>query len=194
MSEQTNITIPANSNILEVLLSLEISYQALKERLFLRLSNKSILDSHENLYFRPYAKDMIISYHLLLSEGSGRVRSMPMTNALIEQFEIDTDDLHKLALANTERIWPCQIDTLTDTLQALGAKMERSDNSVLSPMDDMFTLSNISRTFGSSVILYPGVLAKASAKVGRSDLYLIPESVEGWLFGTVDNLGGHGHD
>ena len=188
MAEHKNINLSVDSNMLEVILSLGVSLQNLKDRIFLKLSNEEYSNVSEDVYRKHFSKDMIITYYLLLSDTGSQVRTMPLTNKAIKQFEIDIEELHNLALKNTKRMWPVKIERFDDKLKEFVESDSFEATPIISPADDMYFLTNIKNTFGASVILYPETLSEASAKVAGSRLYLIPESTNSWLFGSIDNV------
>ena len=131
-------------------------YDAVKKRLFVRLSNLS--ENRSLLEQMPHRTidDMALTYHILSGLGPHDMWCAAVSNDLLESFGISEDRLYEDAMENSPVILP--------------ARMEEIGNSF------NYILTNFIRINGASVILYPGVLAEAAEELG-DDIIIIPTSV-----------------
>jgi len=114
--------------------------------------------------------DLAIMYYVQLKEAHCLI-----TSSLLEQWGITKEQVHKLALKNTQRINKPVIRSITDVLFDI---LDETDSL------PMYVLTNESGTFGATTITYEGILADAHKKLG--DFYIVPSSIHEMLLVPID--------
>lgn len=162
-------------------------FNAVKDDIILRLVNYE--RNRELLKTCPHKRflDLAITFRFVASMDVLGVSSSLIRNEEFEAWNMDVDDLYQIAMFNTMREFPWQMDSLAniivDSLQKKVseemakefeeeiAMLEQTKNGV-----NLFVLSNDTGVNGASCILYDSVL-KNFAKVQESNLFILPSSV-----------------
>lgn len=100
----------------------------------------------------------------------GQESRIPITDKVLNEWEISLEELHTLALENTPRIKPLHLETVQQTLPTFFL----SDQEPQGPT--MLVISNKELVDGASAILYPGVVEEIKDRLD-GDFYLLPSSV-----------------
>ena len=174
------------------------SYEEVKDRLFVRLS--SLENARARLGEMPHRMigDMVLTYHVLTGGRRGDIWCAGMTYSLLEEFGISEEQLHEDSLRSSALILPARMET-AESIRKRAASLDLEDFSDDPEADDAvdfgggsadaegpsyLMLTNEQRTFGASVVLYPGVLDMAAEELG-GDVYLIPSSVNEFILVPV---------
>lgn len=146
-----------------------IDYDRAKEKLFMKLVDK--VTNAEALKYIPHVdvQDMALTFHIMLDAEGCNTTSATVRNEMLDVWGITGEELHHVALANTERLMPARICTLAEALGFLGFSEPVEDNPLV-------LVSNENGQFGASVIFYPGVQERIREFVGGS-YYVLPSSV-----------------
>lgn len=162
-------------------------FNAVKDDIILRLVNYE--RNRELLKTCPHKRflDLAITFRFVASMDVLGVSSSLIRNEEFEVWNMDVEDLYQIAMFNTMREFPWQMDSLAniivDSLQKKVseemakefeeeiAMLEQTKNGV-----NLFVLSNDTGVNGASCILYDSVL-KNFAKVQESNLFILPSSV-----------------
>ena len=149
------------------------SYDKVCDRVMFKLigyeKNKKML---ENMPFRKIT-DLAVVYFCEVSDPRIGKGVIMIRNEHIAHWNIDEERLYQDALLNTPRLNPVTLNSLLDTVEELSGMKVLDENE-----DDfgMLVLSNKSKMFGASAILYPNVLQEIADKK-ECDLIIIPSSV-----------------
>lgn len=127
---------------------------------------------------RPHKSiaDFVVTYHIMLNQDViDGTASVPITYDMMQEWGVDVDILHELALRNMSVLLP-------STFQSM--------NSVLGidilPQDDfMFILSNKQRINGATALLDKDIMQKIVEKFGE-DFYILPSSVHECIIVSAD--------
>ena len=163
-------------------------FEKAKELLFIRLS--SVEKNADYLEKVPHTivEDMAITYHLKIEIGEQGVASATVTKEYLEKYGISVEELHKLALENSEKIFPANIDGILGFMQkqmAADMKKEGMDeetiNMILGDLpktDDhaMTVVTNDVCINGAAVIFYPRVFEEIAERI-CGDYFVLPSSV-----------------
>ena len=139
-------------------------YDGFKDRLFIKLVHQGSARL-KHTYFRTMF-DMALTYHAFISNSNGSLVSMRITDSVMNQFGIDPDRMHEDALISMQKLFPENISFIEEYITN-----ERQDPT------PTVVITSARFLCGSSVILYPGALQKASSLL-NGDIYLIPSSTE----------------
>ena len=170
--------------------------EKVKDRLFIRVS-----DAGTNRYrFSeiPYTEvnGLAITYHIQIAIDEGGIGSAMVTDKLLESFGISEEQLHDMALENSERILPAKIDSLEKVMnQMLGMEEspaeELSFDDALSNLSDedkaMMCLTNSRKVNGAAVIFYPDVMKKIGDRF-QINFFILPSSTHEVLLVPDDGI------
>ena len=135
----------------------------------------------ELLKGRPYKQvgDLAVTYHIMLKQDESETASSPITNNLLEYWEVDIDMLHDLAIMNMQELLPGQFQTMGSVL---GSLLESDDEIMDMVMMDqrMFIITNDKKSNGAAAILDEKLMQSIIEKIGE-DFYLLPSSVHEWI-------------
>lgn len=162
-------------------------FKSVKNDIVLRLVNYE--RNRELLKDCPYKRflDLAVTFRLIASVDILGVSSSLITNEEFESWNVEIEELYQIALFNTMREFPWQMDSLANMIvDSLHRKL--SEEAAQEFMDEiamlektkngvnMFVLSNDTGVNGSVCILYDSVI-KNFAKVQDCNIYILPSSV-----------------
>lgn len=160
-------------------------FAEVKDKIVMRLVNKEL--NNELLKNAPHmsvASDLAITYRIMCKATDADIATALLNNEIFEDWKISFDELHKLALQNTERIFPAQTESLQNVIfKLLKEKFpeemqqeEREQLDLASETDiEVYVLTNNMGINGASVILYPSVREHISKEFGN--VLILPSSV-----------------
>lgn len=165
----------------------DLSLEECRDKIVFRLvswqSNEELL---ENVPYVPYL-DMAVTFHCMVVDEGDEVGMIRVTNDLQNKWDMDIEELFKIALINTMDVFPSRIDTMQDTLiqvtSEIKGELEDFD------FDDFVNYNENYMTYvvtnkrgidGAAVILYPGLLLEIYQKMS-TNYYLLPSSIHEML-------------
>lgn len=117
----------------------------------------------------------------------GQMKHIIITNQMLMQWKITVEQLCEVAYANTRRLRPLQICSLSDLLhkiakENMGEHYDRDfvDTLLGDESPELYVISNMKGVYGASSLFYEGAI-KACSEALDSDLVLLPSSVHEWL-------------
>ena len=155
-------------------LSMFSSYDSIKKNLFIRVCNAR--DNYEILEDVPHTRveNLAITYHVMVRMGDEGMSSSLITNSILDSFGIDKEQLHKDALANSEKILPVKIDSMFNIMSGMtGIDM---DSMGVHDNPSMIVITNNSAINGASALFYEGTMQKVSEQL-HGDYYILPSSI-----------------
>jgi len=153
-------------------------YRRCKDRIIPRLVNAE--RNSEHLASRPhiYMEDLAVEYAIFLGSDEGGLMTVPITDALINSWNISLDELHSMAISNIPTVIPSTIRTMCEVIREMlsdDIDDELFDGAVAAD-NLMFILSNKHKMYGASAILDKAILKEMEDKVGRK-FYILPSSI-----------------
>ena len=157
-------------------------FDEVKDRICYRLIDQK--QNKELLKQIPHVKylDLAISfYYSLTSEELGDA-SILIRNSHLEMWGKTTEDLMNCAKENTPRLFPAEDYSMLSALKGMLPKQEEWDSEKMQLTKEelsslpMRILSNKSRIYGATCILYPGVLENLANEMA-SDFFILPSSI-----------------
>lgn len=134
--------------------------------------NKELLEMIPN---RPYM-DLSIIYRLLVKMDEDGIQSAVITNKLAEHLGFTEEQLMKLAVENTKRIFPPVVKTIEDVARELLPPGIADLMIDCIPKENlMWIISNERRINGAISMLYEDKLHKLALQL-NDDLYILPSS------------------
>lgn len=163
-------------------------FEKAKELLFIRLSSVEKNTDYLEKVPHTIVEDMAVTYHLIIEIGEQGVASTTITNEYLDKNGISVEELHKLALENSEKIFPANIESIhgfmrkqmaADMIEG-GMDKEMVDMlfEELPPIEnpEMIVVTNDVYVNGAAVIFYPGVFEEIAERTG-GNFFVLPSSV-----------------
>lgn len=139
---------------------------------------------------KAYTKvdDLVVTYHIHLGYEDGCCESVPVTKEWMERMGVTTEDIHDLAMKNTQRIFPATFQSMQDMMSELMREdimkefeisEEEADELIRGTYGDdnfMYVLSNPIQSFGAISVLQPEVMDMIAEQLGDI-FYVIPSSI-----------------
>lgn len=152
------------------------SIDEVKDKVIFKLiskeKNKKML---QNVPHHEYL-DFAIVFSIVVSSSEQESATAMVSNRLLENWGITESELLSLAMTNTQRLLPAQLNTMKDIVGELiypdpaGCDFIEQDDS------GMYVLSNQKKLFGASCILYTDLLKNLANQID-SDFYVLPSSL-----------------
>lgn len=148
-------------------------YSKVKERLYIRLSNKEKNAANLTQYPHRNFLEFSITCQIDVSDILGKGASMRVPNDLLTVFDVTAEQLIDDALKNSPQVRPFEQKNFSSMLPFMFGDDPDEDPGLIA-------LTNSTMHYGASVILYPEVLEKLAEQLG-SDFYLIPSSLHEFI-------------
>lgn len=125
---------------------------------------------------RPNKKvdDLLVFYQITIEQMDDGTSSIPITNEIMRSWGVSTQEIHNIAVENTERIFPSQLVDMEGIL--FGGEENLFEKSDENTDGKLLVLKNEANIYGASAIANPDVLRKVS-EVVKDDYYILPSSV-----------------
>lgn len=155
----------------------ELDFEAQKEYVVYRLVNYK--ENEEKLSILPHIRflDLAITFHCFVYLKEETVSMLPITNAIMNHWNVDVKCLLRLAHQNTPRLFPVVCNALEEVVRQLVDEEEFA--SLFRPDDDevkMYVVSNEQGINGASVMLYEEAFQILTENFGEK-LYILPSSI-----------------
>jgi hypothetical protein len=181
-------------------------------RLINRKKNNKLLQETPHLSFL----DLAITFHCLVKDSKEGIGTIRITNDHLERWSTDINELKRLAIDNTPRLFPFQFRSMNEVIKDIFTKemngmfynskepnlmdgenhMEPEADPMMHMLldqmeqrksEEMFVLTNSRGINGASCLLYPNVLEQIAGEL-NSDFYILPSSIHEVIL--VINQGG----
>lgn len=163
-------------------------YEAAKDRLFIRVTNKET--NADVLAGMPHkeVEDLAITYHVLVNHDQNGIASAPVTDDLLRHYGVTAEQLHEDAIANSQRMLPAQLDSMQNMLFGMmtpGASDTLRDEPY--PGSTMLVLTNNVQLNGAAALFYPGVMDQAAERLG-GNFIVLPSSTHEVIMIPADGM------
>jgi len=163
-------------------------YEAVKDRLFIRVTNKET--NADVLAGMPHkeVEDLAITYHVLVNHDQNGIASAPVTDDLLRHYGVTAEQLHEDAIANSQRMLPAQLDSMQNMLFGMmtpGASDTLRDEPY--PGSTMLVLTNNVQLNGAAALFYPGVMDQAAKRLG-GNFIVLPSSTHEVIMIPADGM------
>lgn len=118
--------------------------------------------------------DLAIFYQVYLEDFERGSAMIPVTNEMLKCWNISTQELHNLAVENTERLFPPVLVDIESIL--FGTEENLFEMADEKPEGRLLVLKNERNLYGASAIANPDVLQKIS-EVVQDDYFILPSSI-----------------
>ena len=163
-------------------------FKKVKDRIKARLlgteGNASLMEQRP---FKAVYEDLAVFYyvHLGEDENNGNM-SVPITNVLMESWNVTVEDLDEIAKANADvPIFKGMNEVMTEMMMPQMMEMTGGDEeaakemleTMVPPEDKMYVLSNESKLNGATVLLNPTSIDIIKGKLESETFYILPSSI-----------------
>lgn len=162
-----------------------LTYEGVKDRIVFRLVNtEKNRKNLDNIPHMPFL-DLSIIFYVLLEVTEEGTAAMNISNAHMEHWKVDTENLWNDAVINCRQLLPAEFFTMKHALREILATETCSEDVILddnlvgkknSESDGMYVLTNKYRNSGAACIAYPHI-ADMIGRILKSDYYILPSSV-----------------
>lgn len=171
-----------------------LPFSQVKEHIIYRLVNYRL--NRKNLENAPYLPfhDLAITFRWMVHKDEEGVSSVQIYNEDLKRWKISIQALYKLAVSNTQRLFPYKLQGMISMLAEQGFFADHDASGQLDvqsgdcPENGLYVATNQEGINGATVILYPEVLDEC-AKMAGGDIYLLPSSIHEFIFFSRDLLG-----
>lgn len=138
--------------------------------------NKEFLKTVPHTKFMDLA--FVYKYYIGKEEfKESGMATITINNNHLKLWDVDTNEVHRLALENTPQLLPCVIQPIQNILSKLmGIDMEDFIQEDINEIIPMYVLSNVNNMYGAGCIVYEDVLKNLADKLD-SNLYILPSSI-----------------
>lgn len=119
--------------------------------------------------------DFAIVFRYLAKYDINGTATILVKNEHLKSWNIDSDELYDIAMINTPKLLPAEINNIMDILKDMDVIDEDMSESIEREFP-MYVLTNQSKLNGSACILYKNILRDLAIKT-NSNLYLLPSSI-----------------
>ncbi len=135
----------------------------------------------------PYIKylDFAIIFQIYTKISYPEYGTITITNKLMEIWDVNIETLIRTVLKNTPSIMPYSLLNMAEYLKSKCPEYSMLLSDMATEEIPMYILTNERKINGATSILYPGVLASLSQKLG-GNLLLIPSSIHEFLVIPLD--------
>lgn len=128
-------------------------------------------------------EDMAIIYTVFVGFKQNEMATVTITNSIFAAWKVDKAIMHCIAMENSARLLPCDINGMGDVLAKLGCDEELPAENV-----PMYIISNQYRVNGAATIMYSRVLRDFSTALGKKNFYVLPSSLHECIFMPEDEV------
>lgn len=133
-------------------------------------------------------EDLAVIFFILATRDEFGTGTITIRNNILDMWDITVDQLYKLALENTQRLFRGKVTSMMSVMtEILADKLDAECCEEFFDLmaDDveipMFVATNTAKLNGAIVMLYDNLMKKFSEKIGGS-FYILPSSVHETLF------------
>lgn len=159
VNEPEGISDMKNQDVKMVRSIMESDFEHIKDKLFIRVYGVGI--NEEDFSFLPNTKinNLAIAYNVLIDKLTDNppIKSIKITNELLDKYGVSKEELHKVAMQNSEKIFPAKYIEMSN----------------LVPFN---VLTNETRCFGAAALFYPNQMEKIAAYLG-GNYFILPSSI-----------------
>lgn len=154
------------------------NYEEARKKIFYKLihfeKNKELLESVPHFSYLDFA----IVFCCFVDTAEHGIATILIQNHHLNYWSVTKDELYEAAKINTPQLLPAELRSMTSVIQELLCETELSfpEERFLSKQPQMYVLSNSTKLYGASCILYPDLLREFANRL-QSDFYVLPSSI-----------------
>ncbi len=154
-------------------------FERIRSRIVVKLINreKNMEQLNENVPHIPFLDLAIVFYCRFPVDPDIGNATIMINNSHISMWNTTANELYPIAMENTLRLLPPQIQSISKVLQGLldiPDEIPEPENG--DPLLPMYVLSNEDNLYGAVFLAYEGLI-RSYAESFQSDLYILPSSI-----------------
>ncbi len=154
-----------------------LSWEQQKEKIVYRVVNYK--ENRKKLSLMPHIRflDLAVTFHCLVQKKQDSVSMLPVTNQIMDYWEVDTTSIMRYAIKNTPEQFPFVVYALEDVIKQLSGENQPDEMYSYNEKEaSMFVITNQQGMNGASVILYQKEFQKLVNDLGGK-VYILPSSI-----------------
>lgn len=183
------LTAESKTSQIEAMAEAAKDYNAVQGNIRIQLINREA--NQERLQACPNKEvegtDLAAVFRIMLYFQGEEAASALVTNRLMERWGITPDVLFETALKNSVEQSPARIFSMDFLFQKEEEPIEPDE--IFNNEKEMYVLTNLQKSDGAAVLLYPGLL-QSLAEAGQGSFYILPSSIHELILlkddGTID--------
>ena len=138
---------------------LKSDFEDIKDKLFIRICGVGINEEDLSILANTKINNLAITYNVLIDKLTDNppIKSIKITNELLDKYGVSKEELHKAAIQNSEEIFPAKYYKTND----------------LVPFN---ILTNEIGYLGAAALFYPNQMKKIAASLG-GNYFVLPSSI-----------------
>lgn len=134
-------------------------FEDIKDKLFIRICGVGINEEDLSILANTKINNLAIAYNVLIDKLTDNlpIKSIKITNELLDKYGVSKEELHKAAIQNSEKIFPAKYYKTND----------------LVPFN---ILTNEIGCLGAAALFYPNQMEKIAASLG-GNYFVLPSSI-----------------
>ena len=163
LTEERYKSIPQDKVIDEsnyrLLSRLKSDFEDIKDKLFIRICGVGINEEDLSILANTKINNLAITYNVLIDKLTDNppIKSIEITNELLDKYGVSKEELHKAAIKNSEKIFPAKYYKTNDLI----------------PFN---ILTNEIGYLGAAALFYPNQMKKIAASLG-GNYFVLPSSI-----------------
>ena len=163
LTEERYKSIPQDKVIDEsnyrLLSRLKSDFEDIKDKLFIRICGVGINEEDLSILANTKINNLAITYNVLIDKLTDNppIKSIKITNELLDKYGVSKEELHKAAIQNSEKIFPAKYYKTNDLI----------------PFN---ILTNEIGYLGAAALFYPNQMKKIAASLG-GNYFVLPSSI-----------------
>lgn len=177
--------------------SVDLRFDSIHDRIVFRLvsfdKNRKLL---KTVPYIPFL-DLAITFHCLMMQTGEGIGSIRITNEMIEQWDLGTEELYQLAKQNTKSLFPKRICTLAQIMDEVSEITfdEQFFDGEIEMMESIkedehympYVLTNSNGINGAAAMLYPECLKEIGIMM-EGDFFILPSSIHEVLILSANSM------
>jgi len=149
-------------------------------KLINKYRNATLLDDAPHI---DIVDDLTAVFYILIDNLGNATASITVKNNLFSLWNITVEELYDIALINSALLLPAAINPLNSILMELLDDSYADSDDIFDIMESdsntcpMYVISNSSKMYGASCILYPELLSQCCEKLRTNSIIILPSSV-----------------
>lgn len=163
LTEERYKSIPQDKVIDEsnyrLLSGLKSDFEDIKDKLFIRICGVGINEEDLSILANTKINNLAITYNVLIDKLTDNppIKSIKITNELLDKYGVSKEELHKAAIQNSEKIFPAKYYKTNDLIS-------------------FNILTNEIGYLGAAALFYPNQMKKIAASLG-GNYFVLPSSI-----------------
>lgn len=159
-------------------------FEKFREKIIFRLvnteKNRELLKKMPSV---PVYENLSLIFVIILQNDEDGVKTVRISNQLMKTWNVEADELYRIALENTPRLLPASFDNIAQVFAGMQLCSAKDHGAVMDGTGEetpeelpMYVLSNHERINGAAAIAYPGVLEDIADRLD-TNLIILPSSI-----------------